>query len=405
MPTIMTGLSGNELWCLNKKGFGPGALAVGNSVFALGVVASIGSGFRNLLGGEVTQVTQLVHDGRMKSYDRLVAEVQQKGGCGVTGLSNELAMVAGNIEFLSIGSTLHRSRTEDDIFEFTSASDGQELYCQIDAGFAPKKFVFGNVAYSVGVGGMVMGALKSLGRGELHEFSNVFNATRHLALERITHEAKLAGANSVVGIKTTIVPFQGVQEMLMLGTASLHPGLPAEATEKPYTSDLTCQEMWNLAHMGYAPVQVVIGVSVYSLGLVGQVKKWLSSWVRGELTDYTQLIYEARENAIAKMRGDAEKAGADQVAGVKTYVYELGYGLIEFVAIGTAVKRIPNFQPASDRLPPQAIIKDVDTFVNLVDRRIGSAEALNQGTKKGGDSDKKVATGFAILKLVFRLLR
>ena len=34
-----------------------------------------------------------------------------------------------------------------------SSSDGQELYCQLDAGFTPTKFVFGNVAYSIGLWG------------------------------------------------------------------------------------------------------------------------------------------------------------------------------------------------------------------------------------------------------------
>jgi uncharacterized protein YbjQ (UPF0145 family) len=398
---LMTGLSGNELWCLSKKGFHPGHLVVGNSVYSMGLIGGIGSGIRSFLGGEVTQITQLVHDGRMQSYQRLLAEVQSKGACGVTGLSNEVLFVGTNIEFTSIGSTLQRSVTEDDVFEFTSASDGQELYAQIDAGFVPKKFVFGNVAYSVGMGGNIMGALRSVGRGELKEFSEVFNRTRHLALERIVAEAREAGANSVVGIKTTIVPFQGVQEMLMLGTASYHPGLPASATDKPVTSDLTCQEMWNLASMGYAPVEVVLGVSVYSMGWIGRAKTWLSSFVRGELTDYTRLIYDARENAIAKLGEGAAAAGADQVAGVKTYVYDLGQGLIEFIAIGTAIKRIEGFKPQSEQLPAQAVIKDVDTFINTVD--VNSA-TLNQGTKKSAGSDKKVVTGWAVIRVLLRLL-
>jgi hypothetical protein len=35
----------------------------------------------------------------------------------------------------------------------------------------------------------------------------------------------------------------------------------------PVTSDMTSQEMWNLANLGYLPVRLVMGVSVYSLGL------------------------------------------------------------------------------------------------------------------------------------------
>jgi hypothetical protein len=34
------------------------------------------------------------------------------------------------------------------------------------------------------------------------------------------------------------------------------------------------------------------------------------------------------------------------------------------MAIGTAVKRVPGAQPLSPALPPQAIIKDKDTWVS-----------------------------------------
>ena len=76
---------------------------------------------------------------------------------------------------------------------FSTSGDGQELYCQLDAGYVPIQFVFGNVAYSIGLGGGLLGGLKSLGRGEIKQFSDIFNATRHLALERIVHEAQHGG--------------------------------------------------------------------------------------------------------------------------------------------------------------------------------------------------------------------
>ena len=50
------------------------------------------------------------------------------------------------------------------------------------------------------------------------------------------------------------------------------------------------------------------------------------------------------------------------MVGVKTYVYQLGSGLIEFLAIGTAVKKISTITTESPQLPPQAIVVDRDTF-------------------------------------------
>ena len=401
MP-VMTGLSGNEMWCLSKKGLYAGDLIVGNSVFSMGVVGSIGSGIKSLIGGEVTQITDVVHEGRLNAYTRLSDEARKRGGVGVTGVSNELLFMGSNIEFLSVGSTLHAQGHGSEQLAFTTASDGQELFCQIDAGFKPVKFVFGNVAYSIGVGGGILGGLRSLRRGEVKEYSDVFNHTRHLALERITNEARTAGANSVVGIKTSIIPFQSMQEMVMIGTASHHPSLPPQFSQTPVTSDLTSQETWNLVKMGYMPLQLVLGVSVYSLGLVGRITNWFRALARGELNDYTRLVYEARENAIAKIAKDAQAAGADDVAGIKTYVYELGNGLIEFLAIGTAVKRVPGLATASEQLPYQAVIADRDTFINTADVAASSALSGGKGATSGREATNQ-ATG--LLKLIFDLIR
>src|SRR5262249_60698599 len=105
----------------------------------------------------------------------------------------------------------------------TTACWGQDLYCQIDAGYEPRHFVMGNVAYALGVGRGLLGALRGVAGGEVKEFSQMYNHTRHLALERLEHEARERGANAVVDIKTEILPFgAGVREMLMVGTASHH---------------------------------------------------------------------------------------------------------------------------------------------------------------------------------------
>src|SRR5438132_436016 len=62
---VMTGLSGNEMYCLHLKGLSPGDLVIGNSVFSMGVFGSLAAAGRNLLGGEVTQITQIIHEGRL----------------------------------------------------------------------------------------------------------------------------------------------------------------------------------------------------------------------------------------------------------------------------------------------------------------------------------------------------
>ena len=382
MPVI-TGLSGNEMYCLHQKGMSPGDLVVGNSVFSVGLFGGIASGLRTLAGGEVTQVTSIIHEGRHKSCERMEAEARKHGGIGITGVSSELIQHAGNVEFLSVGSCVHGPEgtpaAKPEQIEFSTSADAQELYCQLDAGFHPVKFVFGNVAYSIGIGGGIGGALRGLARGEVPQFTEIFNTTRHLALERIKAEAKAAGANAVVGIETSIIPFQGMQEMVMIGTASRHPALPAQHDRDPVTSDLTNEEMWNIIRMGYMPLKLVLGVSVYSLGLVGGIASIFKGLVRGEIPELTSLIYEAREKAIEKINAEAAALGADDVMGVQVSVYQLGGGMIEFMAIGTAVKKMPGLKTESESLIPQAIIRDKDTFINTAELAIGTN--LNEKTR------------------------
>jgi uncharacterized protein YbjQ (UPF0145 family) len=360
---IMSGLSGNEIYCLNLKGLKPGELVIGNSVYSTGLLGAVGAGFRSMVGGEVTQFTSVIHEGREQSYERMMAEARERGGVGVTGVTSELRSFRGNVEFLSVASAIHGEKPTPEHVSFSTSGDGQQLYCQLDAGYTPLKFVFGNVAYSIGVGGSLLGGLKSLGRGEIKQYSDVFNHTRHLALERIVAQAKAVGANAVIGIETTVQPFQGVHEMMMLGTASHNSELPAAHDAEPLTSDLTCEEMWNLTNLGYYPLKLLLGTAVYSLGVFGGLKAMFKSFSRGEVHDLTSLIYDAREHAIGLIADEAKAIGAEDVVGIKTHIHEFG-GLIEFMAIGTAIKRQANLTTHSPQLPPQAIIRDRDTWIS-----------------------------------------
>jgi uncharacterized protein YbjQ (UPF0145 family) len=385
----VSGLSGNEIYCLSKLSMTPGQLCIGNSVVAIGLMRGMGAGLSTLGGGEVEQVTKLVHEGRSKAFNRMMQEAAHYGGVGVTGVSFDMINHGGNLEFITIGSTVHQANAQT-LPQFSSSADAQQLYCQIDSGFQPLHFVFGNVAYSIGLGGNISGALRRLSRGEVPQYSEIFDRTRHLALERITLEAKRYRANAVIGIQTSIAPLMGTQEMMMIGTASHHPSLE-NFTDNPVTSDMTNEEMWNMINLGYLPLRLVMGVSVYSLGFKGGIIAALQNIGGGEVGGLTELLYEAREKALSRIQLEAEKYKADEVIGVKTRVYDLGGGLVEFMAIGTAVKKLAGICTKSTALPPQAIIQDRDTFidstatagiVNLERSNAASARRLQGGPMK-----------------------
>jgi uncharacterized protein YbjQ (UPF0145 family) len=373
--SVLTGLSGNEMYCVDILGYYPGNLLVGNSVFARGLVGTFTSGFRALVGGEVTPITETIAQGRHLAMQRLIEEMKTAGGHGATGVSSEVIFHASNIEFLSIASSVQQKEGVP-ATSFTTAADGQELYCQIDAGYTPLSFVMGNVAYSIGVARGIGGMFKQLVKGEVRQYSDIFTTTRNLALQRIVAEAKSVGANAVIGIKTNILPFQGtsIQEMLMVGTASHHDiADDAVQAQGVITSDLTAEEMWGLAKIGYTPLQLVLGTSVYSLGFLGGISASLKNLVKGEISEMTELIYGAREESLGKVKKQASDIGADDVVGVRTYIYDLGGGMIEFLAIGTAVKRTAAATTKSDQLVPQAIIRDKETFINTVELSYGAS--------------------------------
>ncbi|CDZ77039.1 hypothetical protein BN59_01318 [Legionella massiliensis] len=391
---ITTGLSGNEIFCLAQKGYAPGNIVVGNSVHSLGLIGSVGSGLKSMLGGELKQVTQLISEGRETAYERMLQEANGHKASGITGVDSQLIFHGSNIEFLAIGSAVHAERSTA-LDKFSTSADGQELYAQLDSGYRPICFAFGNVAYSMGIGRGILGGLKTLARGEIKEYSNIFNQTRHLALTRIVAHAKENQANAVLGIKTTILPFGGVNEMLMIGTASHNPQI---TSSEPISSDMTNIEMWNMANMGYAPMRLLLGTSVYSLGLVGGITSALKSFVKGEINELTRLIYDARENALAIINDEAKAIGADDVVGVKTYVYQLGNGLIEFMAIGTAVKKSSGIKTESEQLPPQAIVVDQDTFYDSI-----NANSLNFNVNSGEKPINRGSTSW-IVGVVFILI-
>jgi len=373
-------LSGNEIFCLQLKGFAPAEIVVGNSVRSLGLAGAIGSGFRTLAGGEVENITALISEGRHAAIARLVEEARRHGAHGVTGVTTELSSLSGYTEFLSQGTSVHALASNPNFF--TTSASGTELYCHLDAGYTPISFVMGNVAYALGIGRGISGGLSTLAQGEVRQYSEMYNRIRHLALFRLRHEAASVGANAVVDVRIDLRPFgPGVVELLMTGTASRHPALAADSRDPASvaTSELTGAEIFSLAQMGYAPVQLVMATSVYSLGVVGGIGASFRALAKGELRELTELVYGARENCLSLLRREAESIGAERVIGNRLQIRELSPGLIEVVAVGTAVRRMSGITPHTSVLPIQAIVRDDDSLTMRGGGSAGFAASLAFG--------------------------
>lgn len=356
----ISAMSGNELYCLHLKGFSVGGIVVGNSVCSLDLNEAMRGWSRGFTGGEIQGISGLISEGRHVALARLEKIARESGAVGVTRVASDMTSMSGYTEFLSQGTSVHGESPSGQFF--SSAASGMELYCQLDAGYHPVRLVMGSVAYALGSGGLTRLA-RTVGRGEIADLSAMYNHIRHLALQRLRQEAHRLGANAVVDVRVRLLPYGPTAlELLLTGTASRHAGLYAGAAEEVVTSQLSGEELWNLARMGLVPVQMVTATAVHSLGLVGGLGSVLRKTGRGELPELTSLVASAREGCLAALRREAMSYGADQVIGIKLLIRDISYGMVEVVAVGTAVRRAPDMEPKTAALIPQATIVDRDSL-------------------------------------------
>lgn len=115
----------------------------------------------------------------------------------------------------------------------------------------------------------------------------------------------------------------------------------ARNPEAHFTSDLSVNELLLTRETGYRPVAQVMGSSIYHVG-------WQYSpyWSSGEMAVLTHAYWHARMLALSRMQQEARMVKAHGVIGVRIdrNVYDWGQNLIEFAAMGTAV-RFPNEPP------------------------------------------------------------
>jgi hypothetical protein len=79
------------------------------------------------------------------------------------------------------------------------------------------------------------------------------------------------------------------------------------------------------------------------------------------------------------------------VIGNRLQIRELSPGLIEVVAVGTAVRRLPGIAPHSATLPVQAIVRDDDSLSMSGGGSAGFAASLAFGRSVGSSVQRQVS--------------
>ena len=89
--------------------------------------------------------------------------------------------------------------------------------------------------------------------------------------------------------------------------------------------------------VGMKPLGLVRGSTARSRNIGRDITAVLKNVVGGEVKSYTQLMADAREEAIYRMQEDAARLDATMVIGVRFASSMITQGVSEMVAWGTAV--------------------------------------------------------------------
>jgi len=84
-------------------------------------------------------------------------------------------------------------------------------------------------------------------------------------------------------------------------------------------------------------IGIVRGIVVRSRSIVGSIGAGLQTLFGGNITLYEKLCEHAREQAFDRMLAHAAEQGANAVVGMRYDATEIGPGITEVLAYGTAV--------------------------------------------------------------------
>lgn len=85
-------------------------------------------------------------------------------------------------------------------------------------------------------------------------------------------------------------------------------------------------------------IDIARGSTVRARNIGRDIFAGLKNLVGGEISEYTKLQAQAREQAIQRMVNDAERIGADAIVNVRFTTAMVMQGCCEILAYGTAVK-------------------------------------------------------------------
>ena len=101
--------------------------------------------------------------------------------------------------------------------------------------------------------------------------------------------------------------------------------------------DITTQDYFDDREIGET-IGLVKGNTIRARHVGKDIMAGLRTLIGGEITEYTKMLAEAREQAIDRMVADAKIKEADAIVGFRFVTSPVMQGAAELLAYGTAVK-------------------------------------------------------------------
>lgn len=241
---------------------------------------------------------------------------------------------------------LERLNRDSGHYVFTSDLTVNEFVLVDEAGFEALGMVMGSSIYHIGYQQSAWSKNQ-----EMTVLSQAMYNARELAMTRMEEEADALKADGIIGVRLEVKHAdwgQHLAEFIAIGTAVRSKDGTSHRTVKnmPFTSDLSGQDFWTLMKTGYRPVSLVMGSCVYHIAHQGMMTALRQVGQNQEMTIFTQGLYDARELAMERMQLEASELQAEGIVGV--HLHESSHTwdshVIEFFAVGTAVKRFQESQ-------------------------------------------------------------
>lgn len=210
--------------------------------------------------------------------------------------------------------------------------------------------------------------------GGFAPYVKAYESAWYGAVRRMLAEARALGAHGVVGVTVQRTRLDGsAWEYTALGTAvrSDDPLLVPYPKNRGdvWSTNLTVEDTASAVLSGYAPGELLLGISVSTKHEDYELRTQRSSWVNGEVTGMTELVRAARAEALHRLERRATAAAGAQLVVTDLDLWEFGTPCgeekdlhAEATVIGTTLIPVPRYSRRAE-------LSAVTTVIPLSDLR------------------------------------